>query len=314
MYGVTVSMRTAFLNGLLNGNANDRSQVSGSCSTNNCTWPTYTSLAFCPSDVEDVTSTVRYNCGTVRTAGSGNVTTAFLEAHNVSGLQWNEGNVALFSVSNFSRDDGSIEFDFSTANTELKLVDIVVLYRPFETNIDGDSLKECESTHFNALQVSISLCLQSFETSVVNGSTRTAIHQSRLSLPWHGAPVTGEAEYYTNPLSASFLLSNATGTVNLNRNEPIWTQVEDDPQRYATDVRALIYLSDALRYQVFTGAIDTAGAINNDAQNNDEIPDGMNAVSLALFGPQLSDSSNLNSSMTRFQLLLDNVTSSMTNA
>lgn len=90
----------------LYGNVGDRSQVTGSCPSANCTWEPYTSLAFC-STAEDVTGTVSTTTFTElrdvdMISTRLNITSTALEGacENLSGLVSNYPNDAKRLLSN----------------------------------------------------------------------------------------------------------------------------------------------------------------------------------------------------------------------
>jgi hypothetical protein len=303
VYDEPLSMRTAILTGLY-GNENDPSTVSGSCPTPNCTWHPYTSLAFCPSLVENVSSTIQKQCVNLTFGDDDtqytfcNVTTNNLAVNSISGVSCPSENIGVYSVSQnvFGKDTNSSTTS-NDGKTELKLVDIFAIYQKTENSSSLDSInafKSCQSSEFIALKASISLCLQTFQTSMTNGSTNTTVVENHTTLGWNGLPLD------MDPVLEDI-------------SYPVWTQIDGDSQNYTSDSHTIKFLVDALQFQVFHGAAIIQGNIMSLLRSDEDVSDGTISVALALFGPKLENSNDLPSSIMAFQNLLSNFTSAMTN-
>lgn len=163
-----LSMKAAVINAALDLTASSSDFfVTPSCSTGNCTWPSYQSLAIC-STCKDVTNHL-----TAKPAKFGNTWNLpnglSLEVDNA---QANEGLVSLtFNNSQTTPNLSSIAFPKNTS--DLALLDLFVLIGPTNYSISGIQ------TPAFASECLLNVCLQSYNAS----STNSIFHESQKEPP-----------------------------------------------------------------------------------------------------------------------------------
>jgi hypothetical protein len=165
----------------------------------------------------------------------------------------------------------------------LNMAEVFVIYLQGEKD---NSLKPLDHVpddlyRFSALKLTISLCLQTFETRVTNGTTRTTIRDAHR-LGWVDNHLRG-------------------------------LQFEGDSQKYTVDYKTLIYLSTSLRYSIFNGFANVFQYYSPTLGSASSFSNSISSISVDIFGPQLNDSSNLNRTMAAFQSRVVNITNAMTN-
>lgn len=164
------TMKSAIYNGLF---LNDNDTIPGlvpTCSTGNCTWPTYYTLGLC-AEVADITNLLEHKCGSTDIGQECNYTLS----NNVS---LSSGDMKNMIISPLPEDTTTISFpganvpilDFFIINTDLNASGSN--YGPQSSN-DWDIYSGA-----NAWECSVRFCVQSVNTSVTNGqhiTTQTEI-------------------------------------------------------------------------------------------------------------------------------------------
>ena len=147
------SMKASIYNGLYNPNVT-LSDVSASCGTGNCTWPLHSSLAVCASTA-DVSTSLRSSCST-----SGQCNYSLPSGALLAGKD---------DFMSISAADNTAFASLAFANT----IPVVDFYTFLISNKTSEPL---------LLESALHLCVQSYNTSVVNGKTETKELASWTSL------------------------------------------------------------------------------------------------------------------------------------
>ena len=213
-------MKAAIQNGLYAGTSvvNDMQPV---CSSGNCTWPKYRSLAIC-AKYADVTSSLKTK--TVPIPGSegpgpeDNVNQHYLSQDN---YLTDDGTV-LFNSSSVARSDpildnnqgnAAISLDFSNSiafqSSSLPIADVFMIYSTSRTSSDNA---------FAAMEFVLEWCVQEFTTSVTNGSSSTQRQSSsndfskpdpaNTGVPLTTSPNDGDNSVYTVDPGTHYILQN----------------------------------------------------------------------------------------------------------
>ena len=173
-------MRSAVTNGLLSTDIT-LSDVRGFCSTGNCTFEDYSSLAVC-SSIDDVTPSIVEHCREGRYVTNPGCT------YSVPQLQQSP----TWRQDNFTTDDGSPTLWIGASQASpsgfpsgpMTLVDFYVLYFPdisvFSLNFTGNL-----TASLVALKGSLDLCVKTYRTTITNGETSTYLVDSQTNLDWH---------------------------------------------------------------------------------------------------------------------------------
>ena len=295
-------MQDAIQNGLV-GNNNALSQVAGFCPSANCTWEPYTSLAFC-STVEDVTSSILKECGTTdldeRELYSCNVTTKELRAGYMAEdpaanptlyfdafLNLPSQQFGVFSTYRVHIPNNSLSYQsppLRNPHHNFAILDVFLIYMKNAT--DFPSLRG-----LYALKGTISLCLQTLETTMINGTTKTVVRDNP-NVTW-------------------------TGSINEMSRGTYWTQIGGRDLNYTVDYESIWVTAFFLLHDVFHGIaspMTLPGLIipfgDGDETQFSEI---LNSLGTAIFGPGLN-ALDQELSLEGFMNRMNNVTSSMTNA
>lgn len=189
-------MKGAIQNGLYS-QLSDILDLEPACSTGNCTWPSYRSLAVCARSA-DVSSSLTPS--SVRVPGDSSRGTP-----SYKGVKWSltphnhviASDALVINVSSGAKQDpilstdssrGSstgdpIRLDFSDSiafkDSTAPIADVFIIYSTSRT-IDEDHPAE-----FSAVEFVLEWCVQNFTTTVVNGNSSTVRHDasSNLSMP-----------------------------------------------------------------------------------------------------------------------------------
>ena len=235
-------MRIAVQDGLINHNAN-ASDVTAKCSTGDCTWRDYLSLGVC-SSVDDVTPSIIEHCKSASDKGD-----PVDCSYSVSALEQDPP----FSGTNLSEEatlfiganPPASNFSYPAANT---LVEFYVIYL---ANLS--ILKDSEPSYVNqlvALRGTINLCLYTYRTSVINGTTVTVQVDKLTGLDWQTAKqdsdhpvvsttVPGSLDLFSfdrnmvDDFHAYLSLVAFTGTASENERTNVSTYTSDTAQAFA---------------------------------------------------------------------------------
>lgn len=139
-------MKASVYNGLYNPNAT-LSDISASCNSGNCTWPLYSSLAICASTA-DVSTSLKSSCSTPE---SNNCNYSLPSGGSLAG---NEDFMSIITTDDNT--STSIAFIYTTP--------IIDFFTFFISNRTAQPL---------LLESALHLCVQQYNTSVVNGKTQT---------------------------------------------------------------------------------------------------------------------------------------------
>ncbi|KAF2100257.1 hypothetical protein NA57DRAFT_73867 [Rhizodiscina lignyota] len=289
---IGVAMEAAINDGL-GKDTNSISQVTGDCWSQNCTFNPYTSLAFC-STVEDVSPTIITNCS----IQNPNITTNCwytLKALNNSVENTAEhgqppsfdcgADLDTFIVSSVGRGTLGSGLNFSTESAEM--VKIYVIYATNEslTNVGNEHNPVCNGAALAALQGSIHLCLQTFQTNITDGITHTRIVERHNGQNWSVSHFGNDGDTFTNHVSG-------------------------DTTTFTTDANALNSLGDYLAKVVFSGSANLALQFGGD----NLVDAGLGQFLLYDFVGKDLKSLSRNPSIDNFKARLNNVTVAMTNA
>ncbi|KAL8710173.1 MAG: hypothetical protein Q9220_005256 [cf. Caloplaca sp. 1 TL-2023] len=177
------SMGTAIVS-VLSGTPVSPSDITGDCQTGNCTFQAYSTMGIC-SKVEDVSSTIVKRCPR-------NTDDGFLPGctYTVQELRdhtpWRQENLTtLFKGSQAYHSlwlgaSDTREYDLPDPNT---LVEFYAVYLTDTTVFDSDSEADF-SDAVSALKGSLNLCVLSYQTQVVNGTTQTSELSRKTDLAW----------------------------------------------------------------------------------------------------------------------------------
>jgi len=171
----------------------DPSAVAAECTTGNCTFPDYTSLAVC-SAAEDVSPKIINRCPHIfdvtHWEGECYFTLSPLQiaptarADNFTTMK--DGIPALWIGAsenqglNASRSKDLVKAGANPAN----LVEFYILFFP-DMRVFSTNHKTDPSTSVVALQITLSLCLKTYNTTVTNGRTTTTIANTPRALEFH---------------------------------------------------------------------------------------------------------------------------------
>ena len=179
-------MQNAIITGLV-GNNSIPSQVLGTCPSANCTWNMYTSLAFC-STVQNVTSTMVEHCSErqqgVTSSGeisfavpfnrTCNVSTSALEDKgNITSPTANLGISYYFDPQERAYTNGVVNPQIGVYTPpDVVKMDVFYMQQELRDN-DGKTIEVFFMPPVGklALQARITICLQTFKTDMVNGTT-----------------------------------------------------------------------------------------------------------------------------------------------
>lgn len=166
-------MKQAIIAGILRDPQPSPSDVKASCITGNCTFDSYSSLGAC-SSIEDVTSTIIDECADDERC---NYTVKALEAR----APWHDEIMIPDFVlwmgspgSSASIDNESRKLTYHIANSSLS-----EFYLLFYTDL---SMRDKE--HLVAFKGTLSLCIHTYNTSVLNGVTNTTMINTQTNLTW----------------------------------------------------------------------------------------------------------------------------------
>jgi len=176
----------------------DPSAVAAECTTGNCTFANYTSLAVC-SAAEDVSPKIINHCPHIL-----NVSVYDVECYyTLSPLQHSP----TVRVENFTiQRDGIPSLwigasENKTPNTlglahaknavgnPANLVEFYVIFFP-DTSVFSIDTKTDPSTSLVALKITLSLCLKTYSTTVTNGRTTTTITNTQRALEFSEKPLS----------------------------------------------------------------------------------------------------------------------------
>lgn len=154
------------------------SQVAGLCATNNCTFDEYGSLAICYT-IEDITQSIIKDCRSSVESQGPDANDGC--TYSVPAL--NNPNITGPIPKNFTCSSGggdtivfaplSVSQGVLTGNT---LTELYVFVETNETSKDGPT--SCQQKSMLALKATLDLCVQSFQTQIVNKTTQTQIIRS----------------------------------------------------------------------------------------------------------------------------------------
>lgn len=166
-------MKQAIIAGILQDPQPSPSDVKALCTTGNCTFDPYSSLGAC-SSIEDVTSTIVDDCTEDKSC---NYTVKALEAE----APWyDEIMISDFVLwmgspgSSASIDNETRKLTYHIANSSLS-----EFYLLFYKDL---SMRDKE--HLVAFKGTLSLCVHTYNTSVLNGVTNTTVIDTQTNLTW----------------------------------------------------------------------------------------------------------------------------------
>ena len=212
-------MKAAIQNGLYAGTSvvDDMQPV---CSSGNCTWPNYRSLAICAKSA-NVTSSLKTQKvsipGSLGPKSEDTVNQYYLSQNNYltddGTVLFNSSSVARSNpiLDNYSHAPISLNFSNSIAfqNSSLPIADVFMIYSTSRTDSDGA---------FAAMEFVLEWCVQEFTTSVTNGSSSTQrqVSFSNFSKPDPAntgvslttSPNDGDNRVYTVDPGTHYILQN----------------------------------------------------------------------------------------------------------
>lgn len=175
-------MKAAIQNGLYAGNSTIE-DLQPFCSSGNCTWPTYRSLAIC-TQLSDITSELKTKNATVHRHEQQPREEVLHYLANQTYIA-DDGRV-LVNISSAAQDPpqgnnlfaSGLDFTNSIAfkNNSVPIADGFMIY---STSTDGDTQK------FSAIEFQLEWCVRTYTTSVTNGRSVTQRHSkvSQFSKP-----------------------------------------------------------------------------------------------------------------------------------
>ena len=268
---IPTSMRLAITQGLQTTNITP-SNFSAACQTGNCTFGLYTTMGVCPT-VDDMTPTLIEDCpyGRKDTRSGCSYTVPDLNSHQT------------FQQDNFTKFDllyvGSSEvfaggYQFPNPNT---LVEFYVIYLSDPSVLDLDSTANYTAA-LVALRATLDLCIITYNTTVINGTTKNTQTSIASKLNWQTVPkITNNTQY-----------------------QVITTTGPDNEEFYITLEQRLAF-NDYLSSITFTG--------NVQAPDNNDVPTGSTDGAEAMY-----TSVTNGSGIQGLQNQLTNLAFSMTNA
>ena len=159
----------AITNGLVNSDASP-SNVSGNCPTGNCTFGTYQSMGVCSGIVDvssSITSKCRYTGGDYRPFGCNYTVPAISQHPTVNNTVFQTSNSDTFWVGASTILDGYVYPDINT------LVQFYVIYAPDLDKWNSFDRRDDHKADLIALQVTLSLCLYTYDSNMKLGVTDT---------------------------------------------------------------------------------------------------------------------------------------------
>lgn len=159
--------------------------ISGRCSSANCTWEPYTTLGFCNS-VEDVTSTIVTTCGeTVVCPGTKcwttyncNATTPELNQTDSRQLTKSTNDVVFGVFTSGTLSQGQ-PFALDQTSYDFNLVNITVLFSTQDKNSNS-------SDAYRAFKATIRPCMQVVKTRIINGTVSSDTVKVMDDVEWTG--------------------------------------------------------------------------------------------------------------------------------
>ncbi|KAL2064485.1 hypothetical protein VTL71DRAFT_4979 [Oculimacula yallundae] len=159
------AVKGAFYSGLLQEHGNKIQPVVPTCSTGNCTWPLYSSLAICPA-VSNVTTNLKESGGGGSIAFTLSNGDRLFQSTDNAKLNITDDLRAEAKSATAVYNRSSIAF----SDVQNPLADFSVIFYDYSKNVAVECLLE--------------LCVQTFNTSVTNGVADTTVvdHQTAASL------------------------------------------------------------------------------------------------------------------------------------
>ena len=270
-------MRTAIDGGLFS-TTESHSDTTGFCPSTNCTWDPYSSLGFCAT-VEDVTSSIIKDCPNDQTA-KGPVqgctyTTPDLNNFNSSMAMNYSSGQNLYVGSIFRKATESLP----THNTSLAEAYII-----YDQNVSALLDYDDSSNTVAAYKATMSLCLYTFNTTIIDGLTNTTVLVTMNN--------ESDWAFSDNKTDSSYKL---TATAN------------NDPKEYWTYGTSIGTLRSYLTSNTLTGSASVAYLSGGD---NYWSSDSAKAFAAAVWGENGNETLGIAGVEARFQ----NLTISMTNA
>ena len=153
----------------------DPSEVAGSCSSGNCTFPTYGTLGVC-SKLDDVTPTIVHDC---HHEDTGATSRCF---YTVTELQVNPP----YRWDNFSTDDPQMTLWVGAPGNmgSLDLNSLGQFYTIYLPDTKGYGSQANITEELVALKAELYLCIISYQTNVTNGITKTVEVDRATNLTW----------------------------------------------------------------------------------------------------------------------------------
>lgn len=277
-------------------NTNDPSQVEATCPTSNCTWSPYTTLAFC-SSVEDISSKL-----TLRWAGTAGTANFTVEDSTLNLTQRSDNFHSYHNVYS----DGSNFYNFKLF-TNPSVGDssspglVAETYLIFQKNLSLPFPDESSSGGaFTVLKGSISMCLQTFQTKALNGSTQTQLVSTHDDQTWQRSATIKEAMFVNiDGVSTGGVFGDSGGPA-------IWTLANGT--NYTATQTTIGLLSLFMRDYLDLNA--SIGALNDG--DNYWYSNAASYLAVDIYGENLSNTDETYA-MDGFKARLNNLTVSMTN-
>lgn len=269
-------MTAAIMNGLIDKNVSP-SNVSGNCPTGNCTWEIYQSMGVC-SNVADVSSTITSHCRDSTTqldSGGCNYSVPTIDRYpTVQGTNLTNADTLWIGAIN-------VPYDwvwFPGLNT---LVQFFIIYAPdVGTWVTNDPTTD-HTSELVALEVNLTLCLHTYNTTMTFGVTTTNLVSQSTNLNWQSS-------------------QQANGTISFSA-----VTTTQDSEVFWMDSWNVLGFNAHLSLQTFTGSAYML-AEDFDPSGNTFKTDTAHAIASSLYGNPSGKQGLSN--------LLDNLTMSMTNA
>lgn len=176
-------MQAAVTSGLLTTDASP-SDIKGTCKTGNCTFADYSSLAIC-SSVDDVTPTLIAHCREHPDTEPG-CTYTVPDLQNLT--TWRNDSFTV-KESGATLWIGTSQVNGGFPSGPDTLVNFYVLYLPDVSVLALDS-KPNVTASVVAFKGALNLCVQTYNTTIMNGDTFTTVKDTQKNLSWHSVSKT----------------------------------------------------------------------------------------------------------------------------